>query len=141
MCLFALLYALKQNACEKGSKNERRKKSSTHLMPDIYFQAAMVPYLKPLLWIFGQFGSGSRVLMTKILKNLQLKKNYTFWIKILKLHFTYPQVSIKDVKIQDKSSSSKDNIQHFRTCNFLTFVGHINIFSLLDPDLHSRSSD
>ncbi len=66
-------------------------------------------------------------------------QNGLFWSKIA----IYLSLGLHKgrLKIQDKSSSSKDNIQHFKTWNFFTFVGHLNIFALLDPDLHSHSTN
>ncbi len=82
------------------------------------------------------FGSGSNpdpeFWRPNIEKNVQLKK--FFWIK--NCHFTYPNVSIKDVQATGKdispnkrtSNTSKQEILH---CSLFLWV----IFALLDPHL------
>ncbi len=66
--------------------------------------------------------SGSRVLMTKTEKNLQLKK-ITFFFQ--KLQFTYPYASIKDVQVNPALQNKNVTIFFL-----LLWV----IFALLDPD-------
>jgi hypothetical protein len=73
-------------------------------------------------WI--RYRSGSRALMARNLKNLQLKQNFfIFLIKNCNL-----LTIIKDVQATGEAfSPQKENIQQFNTWNFLTFfhlVGH-----------------
>ncbi len=82
-----------------------------------------------LEWL--QFGSRSRVRWPKMQKNTDKKKNVIFfWSKIavhlsLGLHEGRPSY-------RRSFQSLKENIQHFKTWNFLTFSIFWVIFALLD---------
>jgi hypothetical protein len=74
------------------------------------------------------YPSGSRVFVTKIGKNLQLNKNLINYFH-QKLQFTWSKIAIylslglhKGRPSYRHLQPSKENIQHLKTCKFLTFL-------------------
>ncbi len=81
--------------------------------------------------IFGQWGSGSRVLITKNCKKFTAKKSF-FFIKNCNLLILRPNKERRSYR-RRILHPSKENTRHFITWNFFTLI-----FALLDPDQHSQ---
>ncbi len=71
----------------------------------------------------GQYGSGSRALMTKNWQNYSWKKNLIFFLSKTAIYLSLGLYKVCP-RYRRRLQLTKEAIQHFKTWIFSTFVGH-----------------